>query len=60
MRIRDYVLLGLLALWLALALCRMLKRKKNGGCQGCGGCSGSCGEGYRTCENKKRDLHLKK
>lgn len=48
MRIRDYVLLGLLILWLALALCRIIKRKKNGGCSSCS--SKNC----RTCGKKKR------
>lgn len=44
MRIRDYVLLGLCAVWLVLAVRSYIKKKKSGGCFGCDGCGGGdCG-----------------
>ena len=39
MRIRDFVLLGLLMLWLAAALVFWWKKRKNGHCLGCDACS---------------------
>ena len=38
----EFVLLGLLALWLAGSLVWMLRRKKRGGCSGCSGCCAAC------------------
>lgn len=40
MRVRDFVILGIILLWAALVLFFWYKKKKSGGCIGCGG--GSC------------------
>ena len=44
MRPLDWLVLALVALWLAAALRFLLRRKMRGcgSCGGCGGCGGSC------------------
>lgn len=45
MGVLDYLLLGLLFLWLSAVAVHMWKRKKTGGPGGCAGCSGCAGCG---------------
>ena len=54
MKIGDYIVLGVILLWLVLAFCWMHRQKKRGNCIGCSGCAGkncknllyiSCGQG---------------
>lgn len=51
MGVWDLVILGLLAVWLSVAVFLMYRRKKRGGCIGCqgkcGGCSGRDGGGTK-------------
>lgn len=43
MRIRDYILLAMVLIWLIVTLAVMAKRKKQGMCIGCsGGACASC------------------
>lgn len=40
MKIGDYIVLGVILLWLVLAFCWMHRQKKRGNCIGCSGCAG--------------------
>ena len=63
MKIGDYIVLGVILLWLVLAFCWMHRQKKRGNCIGCSGCAGkNCkkcekndGDGMQTvpCRNEK-------
>ena len=63
MKIGDYIVLGVILLWLVLAFCWMHRQKKRGNCIGCSGCTGkNCkkcekngGAGMETgpCQNEK-------
>lgn len=48
MKIGDYIVLGVILLWLVLAFCWMHRQKKGGSCIGCSGCAG------KTAENVKK------
>lgn len=50
MGLGDFLILGLIVVWLGATIIYMKKRKKTGGCSGCAGCSRSsckgCGNRY--------------
>lgn len=48
MKIGDYIVLGVILLWLVLAFCWMHRQKKRGNCIGCSGCAG------KTAKNVKK------
>ena len=52
MRPLDWLVLALVALWLAAALLFLLRRKKRG-CGSCGGCGG-CGGSRAACPHCKK------
>lgn len=47
MRIRDYVIVGMIVLWLLVVLLIFYKKKKSGKCIGCGGDCSSCKYGHK-------------
>jgi hypothetical protein len=57
MGIGDWMILALLACWLAAAVSLLRRRRRRGGCTGCQGTCGSCRQDKCTAvkrENKSR------
>ena len=52
MKIGDYIVLGVILLWLVLAFCWMHRQKKRGSCIGCSGCAG---KNCKKCEKNDGD-----
>ena len=52
MKIGDYIVLGVILLWLVLAFCWMHRQKKRGNCIGCSGCAG---KNCKKCEKNDGD-----
>lgn len=52
MKIGDYIVLGVILLWLVLAFCWMHRQKKRGNCIGCSGC---VGKNCKKCEKNGGD-----
>ncbi|MBT9647488.1 FeoB-associated Cys-rich membrane protein [Roseburia inulinivorans] len=52
MKIGDYIVLGVILLWLVLAFCWMHRQKKRGNCIGCSGCAG---KNCKKCEKNGGD-----
>lgn len=52
MKIGDYIVLGVILLWLVLAFCWMHRQKKRGKCIGCSGCAG---KNCKKCEKNDGD-----
>lgn len=52
MKIGDYIVLGVILLWLVLAFCWMYRQKKRGSCIGCSGCAG---KNCKKCEKNDGD-----
>lgn len=52
MKIGDYIVLGVILLWLVLAFCWMHRQKKRGNCIGCSGCAG---KNCKKCEKYDGD-----
>ena len=42
MKLLDFILIGLVLLWLVAVCIFLRKRKKSGKCVGCSGCDGNC------------------
>lgn len=49
MSIYDYIILGIIALWLAVSLIFIIRRRKRGG-GSCGGCCDNC----KGCAEKRK------
>ncbi len=52
MKIGDYIVLGVIVLWLVLAFFWMHRQKKRGSCIGCSGCAG---KNCKKCERNDGD-----
>ena len=52
MKIGDYIVLGVILLWLVRAFCGMHRQKKRGSCIGCSGCAG---KNCKKCEKNDGD-----
>ena len=52
MKIGDYIVLGVILLWLVLAFCWMYRQKKRGSCIGCSCCAG---KNCKKCEKNDGD-----